>query len=162
MAVVSFVANSIQLVPDASLVLHVVMVLAMVGVLKLTLYGPINRVLEEREKFDKRVVDRVSEVLTRVKEKESQYRSALREARTDGYRLLEREREQALGEREERVDDAKAQTAAWVAAQMHQIDSELSEARMTLQAESKSNALRICSRILRAAGGGSAGRDFSK
>ena len=162
MVVVSFAANSIQLVPDASLVLHVVMVLAMVGVLKLTLYGPINRVLEEREKFDKRAVDGVAEVLTRVKEKESQYRSALREARTNGYRLLERERGRALGERDERVDAAKAETAAWVAAQMQQIDGELSEARMTLQAESKNSALRICSRILGAAGGGSAGRDSSK
>ena len=45
-----FAENSIQLVPDGTLILHVIIILVMVFVLNATLYKPINRILEAREK----------------------------------------------------------------------------------------------------------------
>ena len=45
-----FAENSIQLVPDGTLLLHVLIILVMVYVLNATLFRPINRILEAREK----------------------------------------------------------------------------------------------------------------
>ena len=41
---------SIQLVPDGTLLVHLVMVVVMVFILNRTLLKPINQILEEREK----------------------------------------------------------------------------------------------------------------
>jgi hypothetical protein len=48
--VLGFAENSIQLVPDGTLILHVIIILVMVYVLNATLYKPINKILESREK----------------------------------------------------------------------------------------------------------------
>src|SRR5207244_13444608 len=48
--VLGFAENSIQLVPDGTLILHIVIILVMVYVLNATLYKPINQILESREK----------------------------------------------------------------------------------------------------------------
>src|SRR5947209_1129969 len=45
-----FAENSIQLVPDGTLLLHVLIILVMVYVLNATLFRPINRILEARDK----------------------------------------------------------------------------------------------------------------
>ena len=43
-----FAENSIQLVPDGTLILHVLIIVLMVWILNATLYKPINRILEAR------------------------------------------------------------------------------------------------------------------
>jgi hypothetical protein len=43
-----FAENSIQLVPDGTLLLHVLIILVMVYVLNATLFKPINLILEAR------------------------------------------------------------------------------------------------------------------
>ena len=43
-------AESIQLFPDGSLLIHVALILLMIWVLNRTLYKPINKVLEARER----------------------------------------------------------------------------------------------------------------
>jgi len=43
--VLGFAENSIQLVPDGTLILHVIIILVMIYVLNTTLYQPINRIL---------------------------------------------------------------------------------------------------------------------
>ena len=43
-----FAENSIQLVPDGTLLLHILIILVMIFVLNATLYKPINRVLAAR------------------------------------------------------------------------------------------------------------------
>ena len=48
--VLGFAENSIQLVPDGTLILHVIIILVMIYVLNATLYRPINQILESREK----------------------------------------------------------------------------------------------------------------
>ena len=56
-----FAENSIQLVPDGTLLLHILIILVMIFVLNATLYKPINRILEAREK---RTKGRLSEAAT--------------------------------------------------------------------------------------------------
>ena len=94
---------SIQLVPDATLLLHLVLILVMVVVLNRTLLKPINRILAEREKLITGHLGEARALKAETEEKLRKYNETLREARTDGYRLLEKERAAALKQKDEKV-----------------------------------------------------------
>ena len=47
--VLGLAGNPIQLVPDGTLLVHVLLILLMVGILNRTLFQPINRILERRD-----------------------------------------------------------------------------------------------------------------
>jgi F-type H+-transporting ATPase subunit b len=139
--------NSIQLVPDGTLILHVLVILGMVGVLNLTLFRPINRILEEREKETKGRLSKARKVLASVEEKVSRYERSLKEARSKGYQVVERERATMLGEREKTLGELKGEMKEWAAEQKAQIERQTEDVRRELDVE-KSGA-QIGSRILR-------------
>ncbi|HEY6659744.1 MAG TPA: ATP synthase F0 subunit B, partial [Pyrinomonadaceae bacterium] len=95
--------TSIQLVPDGTLLLHLLMVGIMVFVLNRTLLKPINEILAEREKQIAGRLKEAEELAASTQEKLARYNGALREARADGYKLLEKERAQGLKERDEKL-----------------------------------------------------------
>ena len=81
--------------------LHLFVVVVMVAVVNRTLLRPINKVLEER---DKNILGRVAEAKDLLSDREqamTEYNQGLREARTEGYHLLEKERAQAVMERDD-------------------------------------------------------------
>ena len=84
MTFVAFAENSIQLVPDGTLFLHIIIILIMVFVLNATLFKPINRILEERERRTRGRSGEAHDILQRVEEKVTQYERTLREARSEG------------------------------------------------------------------------------
>ena len=49
MIFLAFAENSIQLVPDGTLLLHLITIVVMVFILNRTLFRPINKVLADRE-----------------------------------------------------------------------------------------------------------------
>ncbi len=59
--------TSIQLVPDGTLLLHLLLVVVMVAVVNRTLLRPINKILEER---DKHILGRVDEAKEMLKTRE--------------------------------------------------------------------------------------------
>ena len=80
----------------------------MVAVLNATLLKPINRILEEREKKTKGTVERGAESHARRWSRSfGEYERRLREARSEGYALMERERQALAGERERRLAEVK-------------------------------------------------------
>src|SRR5918993_3977549 len=103
MTLMAFAENSIQLVPDGTLFLHIVIILLMVFVLNATLFKPINRILEERERRTRGRSGEAHDILQRVEEKLAHYEQTLREARAGGYRLMEQERSTAMGERQAKL-----------------------------------------------------------
>src|SRR5215211_3714505 len=103
MTFVAVAENSIQLVPDGTLFLHIAIILLMVFVLNATLFKPINRILEERERRTRGRSGEAHDILQRVEEKVTQYERTLREARSEGYRLLEQQRTEAISERQARL-----------------------------------------------------------
>ena len=109
---------SIQLVPDGTLLLHLVMVCVMVVVLNRTLLKPINQILAEREKQIAGRRKEAEAMASETQEKLKRYSDALREARADGYRLLEKERAQAMKEKEEKLRQYRDQMSKEVAAQV--------------------------------------------
>lgn len=143
-----FAENSIQLVPDGTLILHVLIILVMVYVLNATLLKPINRILEAR---DQRTTGRRSEAqqtLRDVSQKLSEYERALRLARGEAYALSERERAAAMQERQLKLSEMRGHLAESTAKQKDAIHEQADAAREALEVESRQIAREISSRVL--------------
>ena len=141
--------TSIQLVPDGTLLLHLLMVAIMVFILNRTLLKPINQILAEREK---QVAGRRAEaerLAAETEEKLRNYNEALHEARVDGYRLLDKERAQGLKQREEKLRQQRELLSKEVAAQMAAMRQQEEAAKRELEAQAASMSDLISSQILR-------------
>ncbi len=143
-----FAENSIQLVPDGTLFLHVLIILVMVYVLNATLFRPINRILEVRDKRTRGRLTEAQEILGNVSEKLAEYERALRAARTEAYALSEHERAVAMQDRQKHIDEMRAQLAASTASEKEAIKSQADAARVTLEADARHIAVEIGSRVL--------------
>ncbi|MFY9622196.1 MAG: ATP synthase F0 subunit B [Pyrinomonadaceae bacterium] len=143
-----FAENSIQLVPDGTLILHVIIILVMVWILNKTLYKPINRILEAREKRTRGRMSEAQEILTDVSEKVSNYERQLRQARAEGYALAEQERTAAMQERQGKLNEMRQQLSESVAQEKQTIQTQVEEARVTLESESRRIAREIGERVL--------------
>jgi F-type H+-transporting ATPase subunit b len=143
-----FAENSIQLVPDGTLIVHVLLILVMVYVLNATLFRPINRILEAREKRTRGRLTEAQEILGNVSEKLAEYERALRAARTEAYALSEHERAEALKDRQKDLDEMRATLAASTASEKEAIKGQAASARTTLEAEARHIAVEIGSRVL--------------
>jgi F-type H+-transporting ATPase subunit b len=146
--VLGFAENSIQLVPDGTLILHVLIILVMVYVLNATLFKPINQVLESREKRTRGRLSEAQETLKSVKEKLAQYEGSLRQARSEAYALAESKRAEAMIERQRRVNEIRAQLAQSIATEKEAIQRQAAQARASLEIESRDIARDISSRVL--------------
>jgi len=143
-----FAENSIQLVPDGTLILHVIIILVMVWILNKTLYKPINRILEAREKRTRGRMSEAQEILTDVSEKVSNYERQLRQARAEGYALAEQERTAAMQERQGKLNEMRQQLSESIAQEKQTIQTQVEEARGTLDSESLRIAREIGERVL--------------
>ena len=143
-----FAENSIQLVPDGTLILHVIIILVMVYVLNATLYKPINRILEAREKRTRGRMTEAQEILSDVSEKLSNYERQLRAARAAAYALAEQERTTAMQERQRNLNEMRQQLAESNSKEKQTIQQQADEARATLANESRRLARDISSRVL--------------
>ena len=140
---------TIQLVPDGTLLLHMLFIAVMVFVLNRTLLKPINQILAEREK---QIGGRLSEAQTltaEAEEKMKAYQAALREARTEGYRFLEKERAAGLKEKEEKVRQHREELSQQVAKERESIEKQQEKVRNELEAQADSMGVLISSQILR-------------
>jgi F-type H+-transporting ATPase subunit b len=144
----AFAENSIQLVPDGTLFLHIAIILVMVFVLNATLFKPINRILEEREKRTRGRSGEANDILQRVDEKIAHYEQTLRKTRAEGYHLLEQERAVAMEERQARLNTVREEITRSVTEQKESIYSQVEEARATLDHEARRLAAEIGAQIL--------------
>jgi F-type H+-transporting ATPase subunit b len=143
-----FAENSIQLVPDGTLILHVIIILVMVWLLNATLYKPINQILANREKRTRGRLTEAEEILQSVSQKLSEYERSLRQARAAAYALSEAERAEAMRDRQAKLNEMRAQLAESIAQEKKTIQQQAAEARATLEVESPGIAREIGSRVL--------------
>jgi F-type H+-transporting ATPase subunit b len=148
MIFLGFAENSIQLVPDGTLFLHIALILVMVFVLNHTLFKPINRILEEREKRTRGRSGEARDILRRVEEKIMSYERALREARADGYRLMEQERAEAMRERQLKLGVVREEIEHLVMEEKSTIRAQTEEARAVLGQSARQLAAEISAHIL--------------
>ena len=146
--VLGFAENSIQLVPDGTLILHVIIILVMVYVLNATLYKPINKILESREKRTRGRLSEAQEVMRGVKDKLAEYEGSLRQARSQAYALAENQRAEAMMERQRRINEMRDELAQSIATEKEAIQEQVTQARASLEVESRLIAREISSRVL--------------
>lgn len=142
--------NSIQLVPDGTLLFHLVLIVGMVALLNATLLKPINRILEERDRRTRGRLSEAAETLKLVDEKMRNYEGQLRNARSEGYAAIERERSALSKEREGKIGEVKGEIGTWVSQEKERIDAESSQVRSTLGITAQERAQEISQQILRA------------
>ena len=139
----------IQLVPDGTLLLHLLMVAVMVFVLNRTLLKPINQILAEREKQIAGRLKEAEAMANEMQEKQKRYNDALREARADGYKLLEKERAQGLKEKEEKLRQYRDEMSKEVAAQIESTRKQKEAVKEELEAQAATIGNLISARVLR-------------
>jgi F-type H+-transporting ATPase subunit b len=140
--------SSIQLVPDGTLLLHLLMVGLMVALLNRSLLKPINKILADREKYITGKTTEAQEILKASEEKFTEYQAKLRGARTEGYHLIEKVRSEAVKEKDEKVRTFKEQTALEVAAQLKETQQQEQQVKQELESQAASLGAMITSQIL--------------
>jgi F-type H+-transporting ATPase subunit b len=140
---------SIQLVPDATLLLHLVLVVVMVFVLNRILLKPINDILSEREKQITGRLREAEAMAAESQEKLKKYNDTLREARATGYRLLEKERAEGLKEKEQQLRQHRDKLSKEVSSQVDQIRKQEQAVKGELEAQAATIGSLISSQILR-------------
>ena len=141
--------TSIQLVPDGTLLLHLLMVAIMVFVLNRTLLKPINQILAERER---QIAGRLKEaqmMAAETQEKRRKYNQTLREARGEGYSLLEKERAEGLKQKEEKLRQYREEMSKEIAAQLEATRQQKQSVKGELEAQAAAISNLISSQILR-------------
>jgi F-type H+-transporting ATPase subunit b len=142
-------AESIQLFPDASLFLHVGIILFMIWLLNRTLYKPINRVLETRERNKGGHSSEAEALLSQVGEKEARYSKEMLDARSKGYELIEKEQKKAVAARDKKLGEVKAEVAEMFGGGKAEIEKQSADARENLGAEAEKMADKITAGILK-------------
>jgi F0F1-type ATP synthase membrane subunit b/b' len=145
-----FLAEStIQLVPDATLLLHLLFIAVMVFVLNRTLLRPINEILARREREISGRITEAEQFNAEAEEKLTKYTTALREARSEGYKLLEKERAAALKEKDEKVRQRREELSRTVKQQLDATRRQQEQVREELEGQAATIGGMISSQILR-------------
>jgi len=139
----------IQLVPDGTLLLHLLMVAMMVFILNRTLLKPMNRILAERERQIQGRLKEAQALAAETEQKRKQYNDALHAARVDGYKLLEKERTDSLKEKDEKVRLYREQTSREIAAQIDNIKRQEQSVKQELETQAASISSLISDQVLR-------------
>ena len=147
MFIIAF-AESIQLVPDATLLFHIAVLLLMVMVLRKTLYRPLDRVLDERDRQTSGRLSAAKKVLLETDEKLASYERQMREARAAAYKIIEQERTKALKEREVQLAAAREEIRFVVTREKENLARDAEQARVTLSEAARNNAVKIETNIL--------------
>ena len=140
----------VQLVPDGTLFIHIAIILLMIWILNRTFFRPINRIIESREKNKGGRLGESEALLQEVAEKETKYNEALRDARSKGYELVEKERSKALTKRQEKLGTAKDEIQQKLTEETTELEKQTAEARQSIATEAEKMAEKISANILRA------------
>jgi F0F1-type ATP synthase membrane subunit b/b' len=149
MIILAFAENSIQLVPDGTILFHLFLVIVMVALLNRTLFGPINKVLADREAQTSGRTAQARQLQGKVETNLAQYERDLRAARASAYGMIESERAKALQSRETALSKVRDEIRSEVRREKTEIERQAVEARETLRAQAIESALVIGSQILR-------------
>lgn len=142
-------AESIQLIPDGTLLIHIAIILIMVFILNRLLFKPVLRTLGDRERRTHGRTDEARETVRKVGESLSRYENSLRQARAEGYTLLEQQQSEANGERQRKVADVRREVEEQLGEERGEIQSQAERARATLLGEAERVATEIKSQVLR-------------
>jgi F0F1-type ATP synthase membrane subunit b/b' len=148
MAMLAFAG--VQLIPDGTLLIHIALILIMIWILNRTFFRPINRILESREKNSGGRSSEAQEILHQVREKNAAFDLALREARGEGYELIEKQRSKAVAKRQKKVSAVKEEVTTLLSTEKGVIARQAAEAQNMIADEAQKMAEKISANILKA------------
>lgn len=150
MLVLAF-AESVQIMPDFALVVHVVFILVMIWVLNRTFFRPINKVIASRESGKGGRLSESEQILQLAAEKEQTYKDELLESRNKGYELIEIERTSAIEQRQQNVSTAKAEIETKKSQDLEELSKHTESIRKEIDTTAEKLADQISSNIIKAA-----------
>jgi F-type H+-transporting ATPase subunit b len=142
-------AEAIQLFPDGTLFIHIGLILVMIYVLNRTLYRPINRVLEARERNKGGHSSEAEAILADVAAKDSRYTSEMLEARSGGYQHIEEEQNKAAAERDKQLVEARDEISSKFESEKAEMNGQADEARAAIATDADKIAESIAASILK-------------
>lgn len=148
MVLLALSETNIQLVPDGTLLFHLGLIVAMVGLLNITLLRPITRILEERDRRTRGRITEAQGILASVGQKAADYERRMRATRAEGYALLEQQRAAVSREREQRVAEFKTDVNHRLSGEKQKLRSDVEQIRESLARDARTRALEIGHQIL--------------
>jgi|SRR5215813_531005 len=149
MIILAFAENSIQLVPDGTILFHLFLVIVMIWLLNRTLFKPINKVLSDREAETKGRTAEAQKLTADMEKRLARYEQGLRAARTSAYQMIDSERAQAIKIREAALSEIRQEIRDEVLREKAEIERQAKEAQEALREQALESALVIGSQILR-------------
>jgi F-type H+-transporting ATPase subunit b len=126
----------------------VLILLVFYVILKLLFFGPLLKVMAEREARTIGAQKDAEAAQAAAAEKTKQYREALKQARTDLYVEQENARKRLLDARAQELKDARAKAATVVAAAKERIEQESAAARQEIESSITPLAAQVARRVL--------------
>lgn len=151
MVLLAFAEQSIQLFPDGSLFVHIALILLMVWVLNRTFFRPINRVIDSRESQKGGAGSEAEKILADVSVKEAKLNEAMLGARSEGYALIEKERNEAVDARALKLSNAKHENSQRLAVEKSALEDQAAAARAAIDTEADLLADKIAAAVLKGA-----------
>ncbi len=142
-------AETVQLLPDGSLIIHIGLILLMIYILNRTFFRPINRIIEARVKNKGGRFTEAEEILNKVSKKQAAYEADLLEARSKGYEIIEKERLEAIQQRQAEIEAVKAETSEKFTQSKDEIARQTEEARAAIKTQADELADKISASILK-------------
>lgn len=141
--------QEVRLVPDGTMIIHIALILLMIWILNRTFFRPVNRVLAARERNRGGHSVEAREILKQVEEKQSRYDAAMLRARSEGYEIIERERSQAVAQKQSAVGAVKEETARQLSLETEELKKQVVAAKAVIEREAEQMAERISSNLLK-------------
>jgi F-type H+-transporting ATPase subunit b len=121
----------------------------MVFVLNRLLFKPVIRTLSDREARTHGRSDEARETIRKMGESLSRYENSLRQARAEGYSLLEQQQSEANSERQRKVAEVRGEVEEQLGQEKNEIHAQAERARATLLGEAERVATDIKAQVLR-------------
>jgi F-type H+-transporting ATPase subunit b len=134
---------------DGSFLFVFISILLLIFILNATLFRPINKVLEDREKMSGGTSHEARGLIREYDRKVMQYEDGVRNARHEAYQYAEAQRREALAERQDLIAQTKADAASQIEAARQEIVAQTAAARAELEKEAMALAARVSASILR-------------
>jgi F-type H+-transporting ATPase subunit b len=126
----------------------VVLLLFLYFYLKLMLFGPLTRVLKQRDELTAGTRAAAQKSLRDAERKVQEYEAKMREARAEVYREQEETRKRWLEDQASQVEGARTRTGQTVQQAKEEMAVEITAARQTLAASSAELADQIATAVL--------------
>lgn len=137
------------MLPDGTLIIHVIMILVMIWILNKTFFKPINKVLSTREKNKGGHSGEAQGILDEVAAKRAEYTSSLQDARNANYDAIENVRVEALADKQAKLDSAKNEIVKMLNDGNTELDSQVAAAKKAITDDAEKMAEKISSNLLK-------------